>query len=115
MLRASPGPADLKAGTAAVEKAESASAKTQRERDYIAAIATFYSEPDKLDYRTRALAYEKAMDQLQARYPNDHEAAIFHALALLATAPPTDKTYVNQKKAGAILVRYLLNNQNIPA
>jgi hypothetical protein len=43
------------------------------------------------------------MDQLQARYPDDHEAAIFYALALLATAPPTDKTYVNQKKAGAIL------------
>src|SRR5215470_4182231 len=99
----SPGPADLKSGMASVEKAKSAGAKTQRERDYIAAIETFYRDSDKLDHRTRALAYEKAMDQLQARYPDDHEAAIFHALALLATAPPTDKTYVNQKKAGAIL------------
>ena len=98
-----PGPADLKAGTAAVEKAKLAGAKTQRELDYIAAIDTFYRDSDKLDHRTRALAYEKAMEQLQARYPDDHEAAIFHALALLATAPPTDKTYVNQKKAGAIL------------
>jgi len=98
-----PGPADLKTGTAAVEKAKLAGAKTQRERDYIAAIDTFYRDADKLDHRTRALAYEKAMEQLQTRYPDDHEAAIFHALALLATAPPTDKTYVNQKKAGAIL------------
>jgi hypothetical protein len=98
-----PGPADLKAGAAAAEKAKLAGAKTHRERDYIAAIQTFYTDVDKLDHRTRALAYEKAMDQLQARYPDDHEAAIFHALALLATAPPTDKTYVNQKKAGAIL------------
>ena len=98
-----PGPADLEAGIAAVEKAKLAGAKTQRERDYIAAIETFYKGADQLDYRTRALAYEKAMDQLQARYPDDHEAAIFYALALLATAPPTDKTYVNQKKAGAIL------------
>jgi hypothetical protein len=98
-----PGPADLKAGAAAAEKAKLAGAKTQRERDYIAAIETFYTDADNLDHRTRALAYEKAMDQLQARYPDDHEAAIFHALALLATAPPTDKTYVNQKKAGAIL------------
>jgi len=98
-----PGPADLKAGMAALEKARSVGAKTQRERDYIAAIETFYRDAEKLDHRTRALAYEKAMDQLQARYPDDHEAAIFHALALLATAPPTDKTYVNQKKAGAIL------------
>jgi tetratricopeptide (TPR) repeat protein len=98
-----PGPADLKAGVAAVEKAKSASAKTQRERDYMAAIETFYKDSDKLDHRTRALAYEQAMEQLQASYPDDREAAVFHALALLATAPPTDKTYVNQRKAGAIL------------
>jgi hypothetical protein len=98
-----PGPADLKAGAEAVEKAKSAGAKTQRERDYIAAIETFYTDTDKLDHGTRALAYEKAMDELQARYPDDHEAAIFHALALLATADPTDKSYANQKKAGAIL------------
>ena len=98
-----PGPADLKAGASAIEKAEAAGAKTQREKDYIAAIGTFYKDNDKIDHRTRAAAYEKAMEQLQARYPDDHEAAIFHALALLATAPPTDKTYVNQKKAGAIL------------
>src|SRR3984885_3169317 len=98
-----PGPEDLEAGIAAVEKAKLAGAKTERERDYIAAIETFYKDAGQLDYRTRALAYEKAMDQLQARYPDDHEAGIFYALALLATAPPTDKTYVNQKNAGAIL------------
>lgn len=98
-----PGPADLKAGAASMEKAKLVGAKTERERDYIGAIETFYKDSDKVDHRTRALAYEKAMEQLQTRYPDDHEAAIFHALALLATAPPTDKTYVNQKKAGAIL------------
>jgi tetratricopeptide (TPR) repeat protein len=98
-----PGPADLKAGTAYMEKAKLIGAKTQRERDYIAAIEAFYKDSDKIDHGTRAQAYERAMEQLQARYPDDHEAAIFHALALLATAPPTDKTYANQKKAGAIL------------
>jgi tetratricopeptide (TPR) repeat protein len=98
-----PGPADLKAGMAAVEQAKAAGAKTQRERDYIASIETFYKDNDKLAHGTRAAAYETAMDHLQVRYPDDHEAAIFHALALLAIAPPTDKTYVNQRKAGAIL------------
>ncbi len=98
-----PGPADLKAGSAFVEKAKLVGAKTQRERDYIAAIEVFYKDSDKIDHGTRALNYEKAMEELQTRYPDDHEAAIFHALALLATAPPMDKTYVNQKKAGAIL------------
>ena len=109
-----PGPADLKAGTASVEKARLVGAKTQRERDYIAAIDTFYRDADKVDHRTRALAYEKAMDQLQARYPDDHEAAIFHALALLAIAPPTDKTYVNQRKAGAILEPLFLEQPEHP-
>jgi len=60
-------------------------------------------DSDKVDHRTRALAYEKAMEQLQARYSDDREAAVFYAPALLATAPPTDKTCVNQRKAGSIL------------
>lgn len=94
---------DLKQGWAAVETAKSAGAKTQRERDYIAAIETFYKDFDKLDHRTRALAYEKAMEQLRDRYPKDREAAIFYALEVLANAPPADKTYANQKKASAIL------------
>ena len=98
-----PGSADLKAGGTFIEKAKLVGAKTLRERDYIAAIETFYKESDKFDHASRALAYERAMEQVQSRYPDDHEAAIFRALALLATAPPNDKTYVNQKRAGAIL------------
>ena len=98
-----PDSADLKAGGTFIEKAKLVGAKTQRERDYIAAIETFYKDSDKFDHASRAQAYEQAMEQVQSRYPDDHEAAIFHALALLATASPTDKTYVNQKRAGAIL------------
>ena len=109
-----PGPAALKQGWAAVEKAKSAGAKTQRERDYIAAIEVFYKDSDKLDHRTRALAYEKAMEQLQARYADDREAAIFYALALLATAPPTDKTYATQEKAGAILEKIFVEEPDHP-
>ena len=77
--------------------------KTDRESDYIAAIAVFYRDNDKIDHRTRAVAYEKAMEQVHQRYPDDREAGAFYSLALLATAPPTDKTYANQKKARAIL------------
>ena len=109
-----PGPTDLKAGGAALARTQAAGAKTQRERDYIAALRTFYEDSDKLDHRTRALAYEKAMDQLQARYPEDHEAAIFHALALLATLDPSDKTYANQKKAGEILERLFVEQPEHP-
>ena len=95
--------ADLKRGAAAIEKAKSIGAQTARERDYIAAIDAFYKDADKLDHHTRAVAYEKAMAQVYQRYPDDQEAAVFYALALVASALPTDKTYANQKKAAVIL------------
>jgi tetratricopeptide (TPR) repeat protein len=98
-----PNAAALKAGSEAVEKAMAAKQKTDRESDYIAAIATFYRDNDKADHRTRAITYEKAMEQVHQRYPDDREAGVFYALALVASAPPTDKTYANQKKAKAIL------------
>src|SRR5258707_4376782 len=43
------------------------------------------------------------MGELQAAYPEDSEAAIFHALTLAITAPKTDKTFANQRKCGEIL------------
>ncbi|MCA1573554.1 MAG: hypothetical protein LC770_03260, partial [Acidobacteria bacterium] len=100
-------PAELQKGRAAVEKAKSIDAKTDRERDYIAAIEAFYKDSDRLDHRTRALAYEKAMERVYLSYPKDREAAIFYALALLGTGPITDKTFANQKKAAGILNRVL--------
>ena len=98
-----PSPKGLADGWAAVEKAKAAGATTQRERDYIAAIEAFYKDSATVDHRTRALAYLGAMERLSQRYSDDREAAIFYALALNATALPTDKTYANQLKAAAIL------------
>src|SRR6185437_5135374 len=75
-----PSPAMLKAGSEAVEKAMEAGPKTERERDYIAAIGTFFRDSDKHDHRARTVAYEKAMEQLHQRYPEDREAGVFYAL-----------------------------------
>lgn len=109
-----PSAAALKAGSDAVAKAQSIGAKTDRERDYIDAIATFYRDSDKLDNRTRSVAYEKAMEQVYSRYPDDREAGVFYALALNATALPTDKTYANQEKAAQILQRVFAEQPNHP-
>lgn len=98
-----PAPAAFVGGSAAVEKAKAAQAKTQRERNYIGAIETFYKDSDKVEHRTRALAYTRAMEQLAQHYPDDTEASVFYALALDVTALPTDKTYANQLRAAAIL------------
>ncbi len=104
---APPTPTELKTGKEAAEKATATGAKPDRERAFIGAIATYYADSDKLDHRTRMVAYEQAMDRLSTANPNDHEAAIFHALALLGVVDPKDKTYANQKKAAEILNRIL--------
>jgi tetratricopeptide (TPR) repeat protein len=109
-----PSEAALKAGAEAVAKAKSIGARTDRERDYVEAIAVFYRDSDKLDNRTRSVAYEKAMEQVYLRYPDDREAGVFYALALDTTALPTDKTYANQEKAAKILQRVFAEQPNHP-
>ena len=99
-----PPPAkNLAEGAAALAKAKTIGAKTQRERDYIDALSAMYADYDKVDHRTRMQAYVKAMEQLAQRYPNDDEAQIYYALALNISASPADKTYANQLKGAAIL------------
>jgi len=109
-----PSAAALKAGSEAIAKATAAPTKTPREADYIAAIAAFYRDNDKLDHQTRAVAYEKAMQQVSERYPDDREAAVFYALALNASALKTDKTFANQKKAAEILNKIWKEEPNHP-
>jgi hypothetical protein len=107
-LWAPPTPDELRRGKAAAEAAMAASASApQRERDYIAAIHTFYADSDSLDHATRSGRYEAAMAKVAAAYPKDREASIFHALALIGTASPNDKTYAKQKQAAEILNKVL--------
>jgi tetratricopeptide (TPR) repeat protein len=94
---------NLAEGAAAIEKGKALGAKTQRERDYLDALSAMYTDYDKVDHRTRVLAYLKAMEQLALRYPDDDEAQIHYALALNVGASPADKTYANQLKGAAIL------------
>lgn len=108
---APPTAADLAAGRAAAEKAAEVGANTDRERAYIAAIGAFYREPDP---RSRAQAFRQAMEDVSRRFPDDDEAAIFHALTLLATAPPSDATFANQKKAAEVLNRLLPRHPDHP-
>jgi len=120
-------PKVLQDGLAAAQKAESIGAKTERERDYIAAVSLLYKNAATLDHRARTLAYEQAMERIHEKYPKDLEAAAFYALAVDQTAPPTDKTFANQLKAAAILeslykvepdhpgvTHYLIHSYDVP-
>lgn len=80
---------DVDAGRTALERLGAsreerlASASTERERGYLAAVEELYfGAGDKAE---RDRAYADAMARLHRRWPDDHEAAAFYALALLGT------------------------------
>jgi tetratricopeptide (TPR) repeat protein len=102
-------PKEFAAGKAAAQQAAALRAgATPRERDYIGAIGAFYAGED-VPHAVRVAAFDTAMAGVAKRNPDDHEAAIFHALAILGVAynSPPDKTYARQKQAAEILNRLL--------
>jgi hypothetical protein len=85
-----------------------------REKAYIAAIAAFYNDSEKSDHHARAVAYSDAMKKVYQSYPEDHEAAIFYALSLLASEPHNDETFANRKQAAAILEKLFTTEPDHP-
>ena len=98
-----PDEAATKKGFAEMKHAGSLHARTPRERDYISAMKAFYG--GKGDYYARAGAYSKGMEKVYQKNPDDHEAAVFYALSILAANKGNDPTFANDKKAAAILER----------
>ena len=104
----------LEQGLADVRRAQQIGAKTERERAYINAASALYLDFDTVDQHARQVRYEESMGRLAAAYPEDREASIFYALSLAASALPSDKTYANQLKAGAILERIFVEEPDHP-
>lgn len=109
-----PSEADLALGAQLLAKARSLNPPTARERDYIQALSVFYSDTGKLNHTQRADAYCKAMQGVYERNPNDHEAAIFYALSLLASGPDQDPDLTNARAAVAILDKLYDEQPNHP-
>lgn len=98
-----PGADDIAKAQAQIALAKAHPAKSARERDFVEAAAAYYRDADHVPPADRAKAYADAMAGVAARHPDDTEAEVFYALALIATAPATDRTHANQKKAVDIL------------
>ena len=90
-------------GRAAIERARTAEAGTDRERDVVGALAAYYTAAEAGTHRDGIRAWEAAQRALHENDPEDVEAAAFWALAHLAIAPSDDSTYAHQKRAGAVL------------
>src|SRR5256712_8238712 len=117
--------ATLKRGLDAIDKGEAIGPKTERERDWLTALKEFYKDYDKVDQDTRTRNYEKAMERLASKYPDDVEAKIFHALALNETfdhksmdpllkaikiLEPLDRKYPDHPG----ITRYLIDSYDCP-
>lgn len=126
-LWAPPNEAALEKSAKAIELAQALPNQSDREADYINTIAVYYQDWEELDHKTRANKYVKAAEKLYIENPDDKEAAVFYALALNSVVDPTDKDFVNQKKAGEILnelfpdqpdhpgvAHYLIHNYDYP-
>src|SRR5579864_1822297 len=118
----------LQAGWESAERGKKVGAATERERAYLAAVGKLYSDFQSTPQKARLIAYRDAMAAVAAKYPGDHEAQIFYALAIAATEDPADKTYAGRLKAGAILERlfeeepshpglahYIIHTYDVPA
>lgn len=102
-----PTAAELQKGRDALRQAERVRINTPREQAYLDAAAAWYRDDAHSDYGARRLAYQNAMQRVWTQNPDDREAAVFYALALISTASPNDKTYANQKQALHLLQQVL--------
>ena len=99
---------------AAIEQSRRIGAKTQRERDYIEAVAAYYEDWSSRSERARQPARAKAFEALAARYPDDDEAQIFSALYIAGTQLQSDQTYAAYRKAAAILEKQFAKHPDHP-
>jgi tetratricopeptide (TPR) repeat protein len=119
-LWTAPDSADLLAGDVAAGRALDAKKQNPREAEYVRAVAAYYRGPFDAaggvavgapschggavtDPRGRAKAFHREMEKVSAAHPDDVDAAAFHALSLIATAPPGDPELRNPRRAAEIL------------
>lgn len=107
-------PKAAEAAAAAIEQGLRVGAKTQRERDYVDAVASYYADFANKPERARQLARAQAFEALAAKYPDDDEAQIFAALYVAGTQSQADQTYAAYLKAAGVLEKQFLKYPDHP-
>jgi tetratricopeptide (TPR) repeat protein len=106
-------PKDVARAQGAIEKGRQMKA-SQRDKDYLEAVAAYWEGYANRNERQRALARSEAYGKLAAKYPKDDEAQIFNGLYLIATQQASDQTYASSLKAAAILEKQFSKYPNHP-
>jgi tetratricopeptide (TPR) repeat protein len=108
-----PSASDLQNGWKLIQAAQTLDGKSQRERDYIGALAVFYRD-DNREYQKRTADYCQSMQKVFIQYPKDREAAVFYALSLLGSQADNDTALENPRKAIGILAGIFKEDRNHP-
>lgn len=112
-LWAPPTQSDLEKGIKLLAVAEKLP-KSTKAKQYLEAIGAFYKNWETIDNQTRKEKYAQKMMEMYLENENDTEVAVFYALALSASALPSDKFYIRQRKAGKILEELFAKEPNHP-
>jgi hypothetical protein len=104
MGRVSPSSESLRRGLEYAKRAQTlVQGATHREQMYVEAVLEYYQDYVTRGHLTGMKAHEQALEALHRAHPEDIEATIFYARAVVANAPPTDKTFAQQLMAGSLL------------
>ncbi|MGH7579285.1 MAG: hypothetical protein ACREM9_03880, partial [Gemmatimonadales bacterium] len=98
-----PSGESLAHGAGAAARAAAGPLRTPREQGFVNAVAALYRDAATTTNAARLQAYADTMARLYRDLPGDTEVTIYYALALVATAPRTDTTFAQQRRAVALL------------
>lgn len=87
---------------------------SEHERMFVEAAEAFFVEPHAPDYWARIRRWEQAAEKAYVSMPADPEAAVFYALAHLATTPANVSTREHADRAAGILIRVYERNPDHP-
>ena len=106
-------PKEVARAQAAIEKGRQMKA-SERDKDYLEAVAAYWDDFSSKTERQRALARSAAYGKLAAKYPKDDEAQIFNGLYRIAVQQASDQTYADSLAAAAILEKQFAKYPNHP-
>ena len=112
-LWTSPTKTQFEVGAAALARAKVLGARSERERDWVAAIDHIFVDASR-SYGVRTRVYEQAMARMARLYPSDREVVLFHALALQVIAPPTDRAHTLQLRSARIIEKIFAEQPDHP-
>ncbi len=109
-----PGEEEWAAGDRAISRARELGADDGRVQAWIDAAASYYGAGRADSERPSLEAFADGWQTAHDRYPEDNEAAAFHALSQLALVDPADRSYAIQLAAGAVAESVLAANPDHP-